>query len=77
MIMNDLDASCKETFPHPGEGQQLSGVTILDLRLFSCRYVIGVDEDLGAIFCGKQTFKVSYCETHHKICYKGFPKSNL
>ena len=69
MIMDDPSSSCKEALPHQGEGQQLSGVTILELRLFSCRYVIGADDDLGAIFCGEQTFKGSYCKSHHKICY--------
>lgn len=69
MIMDDLNASCKETLPKNGEGQTLFGVTILELRLFSCRFIIGSNEDVGAIFCGMQTAKGSYCEAHHKICY--------
>ena len=73
MIMDDLISSCNDTLPHQGEGQQILGVTILELRLYSCRYVTGADDDLGALFCGVETFKGSYCETHHKICYKGLP----
>jgi hypothetical protein len=74
MIMDDLISSCKEALPPLGEGQPISGVTILELRLYSCRYVVGADDDLGAIFCGVTTFKGSYCEAHHKICYKGLPR---
>jgi hypothetical protein len=77
MIMDDLISSCKEALPPLGEGQPILGVTILELRLFSCRYVIGADDDLGAIFCGLTTFKGSYCKTHHKICYKGLPAKSL
>lgn len=73
MIMDDLISSCNDALPHQGEGQQILGMTILELRLYSCRYVTGADDDLGALFCGVETFKGSYCETHHKICYKGLP----
>ena len=77
MIMDDRPSSCKEILPRTGEDQQTLGVTILELRFFSCRYIIGADDDVGAFFCGLQTYKGSYCERHHKICYKGFPKTKL
>lgn len=77
MIMDDLGQSRNELPPPEGEEPQQIGVTILELRLFSCRFVIGADEDLGALFCGGQTFKGSYCERHHKVCYKGLPKTSL
>jgi len=69
MIMDDLSSSCKEALPQSGEGQPILGVTILELRLFSCRYIIGSDENVGAIFCGSQTAKGSYCQTHYSLCY--------
>lgn len=44
-------------------------VTIMDLRYGSCRYVIGDDEDLGALYCGDPVHKRSYCKDHFKLCY--------
>jgi hypothetical protein len=44
------------------------GVGILDLGLFSCRYIVegtGVD----AVYCGKRTASRVYCDEHHEICY--------
>ena len=69
MIMDDLDPSCKEALPKIGEGQSLFGVDILGLRYFSCRYVVGSDEALGAMFCGAVVHKVSYCRAHYALCY--------
>ena len=50
-----------------------AGVTILELRLFSCRYIIGSDEDVGAIFCGDTARRPPYCRVHREICYKRPP----
>ena len=44
-------------------------VTILDLRYNSCRYVVGDDEELGALYCGEPVSKRSYCEHHFNLCY--------
>ncbi len=76
--MGDAGPSCKEGLPQSGEEPQQVGVTILELRFFSCRYIVKqAEEDFGALFCGVQTFKGSYCKGHHRICYKGFPKTKL
>ena len=64
MIMDDLDAKSKETLPISGEGQQLSGVTLLELRIFHCRYIVS-----GALFCGDTVHRVSYCKAHYSLCY--------
>jgi hypothetical protein len=69
MIMDDVDASCKQALPETGEGQQLFGVDILGLRYFSCRYIIGSDDERGAIFCGQEVHRVSYCKAHYRLCY--------
>ena len=64
MIMDDLDAKSKEALPRNGEGQQLSGVTLLELRIFHCRYIVS-----GALFCGDTVHRVSYCKAHYRLCY--------
>jgi hypothetical protein len=64
MIMLDEDAQCKKNPPPKGEG-----VTILDLRLSSCRYVTGAHDEVGAIFCGAAVHRVSYCQAHYSLCY--------
>jgi len=51
--------------------QQREGATILELRIFSCRYIIGSDDNVGAIFCGENVLKPPYCGAHRKICYRG------
>jgi hypothetical protein len=44
-------------------------ITILDLRYNSCRYIVGNDEDLGALYCGEVTSQRSYCKEHYALCY--------
>ena len=64
MIMDDLDAESKEAPLRNGEGQQLSGVTLLELRIFHCRYIVN-----EGIFCGGEVHRVSYCKAHYRLCY--------
>ena len=54
-----------------GEDKQRAaeGVTILHLRLFSCRYVTGKNEDDESLFCGQEVHRVSYCARHYRMCY--------
>ena len=54
--------------------QQREGATILELRIFSCRYVIGSDDCVGAIFCGVTVIKPPYCTDHRALCYLAPPK---
>jgi len=62
--MSDDPASGKGK---PAQYQQRKGVTILELRIFSCRYIIGSDDSVGAIFCGEAGRP--YCLPHRSLCY--------
>ena len=64
MIMDDLDAKSKEAPLRNDGGQSLFGVTILELRIFHCRYIVS-----GALFCGDTVHRVSYCKAHYRLCY--------
>jgi hypothetical protein len=64
MIMSDVDDQSKEAPIKNGGGRSLSGVTILELRIFHCRYIVS-----GALFCGDTVHRVSYCKTHYRLCY--------
>lgn len=69
MTMNDIYQSCKEAPTRNDGGQPLFGVTILELRIFHCRYIVDTDADHGTIFCGAEVHRVSYCKAHYKLCY--------
>jgi hypothetical protein len=57
------DTGTDETaLPASGEG-----ITILELRLFSCRFIIRYD-DGEAIYCGDRGRP--YCPAHHRMCYQ-------
>jgi hypothetical protein len=64
MIMDDLDAKSKEAPARNDGGQSLFGVTILELRIFHCRYIVN-----EGIFCGGEVHRVSYCKAHYRLCY--------
>lgn len=68
--MSDDAQSCKGD---PGQFQQLPGLTIMELRIFSCRFIIGSDEVVGAIFCGHRAAQTPYCPEHRALCYRGAP----
>ena len=74
MIMDDLDQFRKEAPPRNEGSQSLFGVTILELRIFHCRYIVS-----GALFCGDTVHRVSYCKAHYRLCYiptKPAPKAS-
>ena len=48
---------------------------IMGLRYGQCRYVTGTDDQGWATFCCEPTHKGSYCRRHHKLCYRGFPRT--
>ena len=64
MIMDDLDAKSKKAPLRNDGGQSLSGVTMLELRIFHCRYIVS-----EALFCGDTVHRVSYCKAHYRLCY--------
>jgi hypothetical protein len=64
MIMDDLDLQSKEAPVRNDGGQSLFGVTILELRMFHCRYIVS-----DGFFCGDEVHRVSYCKAHYRLCY--------
>ena len=64
MILDDLDAKSKKASLRNDGGQSLSGVTMLELRIFHCRYIVS-----EALFCGDTVHRVSYCKAHYRLCY--------
>ena len=62
--MSDVDNQNNEAPVISGGGQSLSGVTILELRIFHCRYIVS-----DALFCGVEVHRVSYCKDHYRLCY--------
>lgn len=64
MIMSDVDGQSKEAPVKNGGGQSLFGVTILELRIFHCRYIVS-----EGLFCGGAVHRVSYCKAHYRLCY--------
>lgn len=48
-----------------------SGVSILDLQYWSCRYIIGDPKTpLDKIYCGQVSEHRSYCKDHAQLCYQ-------
>jgi hypothetical protein len=45
------------------------GMTLMDLKSTSCRYVIETHSKHGTLFCGNENYKRSYCEEHFRLCY--------
>jgi hypothetical protein len=43
-------------------------ISFMELKHSSCRYVVSGEKASEFMFCGKQIWKKSYCEHHHKIC---------
>lgn len=66
MIMDDIESSSKEAPVISGGGQHLSGVTMLELRIFHCRYIVS---EADTLFCGEAVHRVSYCRAHYRLCY--------
>lgn len=52
-----------------GRERKVRGVTLFGLRYNSCRYIIEEKENVGSLYCGEPTFKVSYCKEHYALCY--------
>ena len=50
-------------------------IPIVRLRYGQCRYVTGTNAGGWATFCCEPTHTGSYCRKHHKLCYRGFPRT--
>jgi len=69
IIMSETSNDDKEILPASGEDEPVFGVHILELKFTSCRYVVRYSDDSEAFFCGEVIHRVSYCQTHYRICY--------
>jgi GcrA cell cycle regulator len=60
----------KKLPPLPPVDEETRPITLLNLRLDSCRFVIN-DSNKAAdfLFCGQPKHIGSYCKEHHAICY--------
>ena len=64
-MTTDELAAPNEDAPLRNEGGlKVSGVTMLELRIFHCRYIVR-----DAVFCGDTVHRVSYCKAHYRLCY--------
>jgi hypothetical protein len=60
----------KKLPPLPPIDEETRPITLLNLRLDSCRFIIN-DSNKAAdfLFCGQPKHIGSYCKEHHAICY--------
>lgn len=56
-------------FPPRRERRKGDGISILELKMTSCRYIVGWCEDDLHLYCGKEQEQGSYCVAHAKLCY--------
>ena len=56
--------------PPPSAFAKFKYVTLMDLTLIHCRYIVGHNAYQGAYYCGEPKTKGSYCSAHAKICYR-------
>ncbi len=73
-ILREIKLGLRETpeipayaFPPVTNGQE--GVTLQDLKLNSCRYIVRKDDVWNTFYCGAPMTRGSYCECHAKLCY--------
>jgi len=43
--------------------------TIMELTLYTCRYVVSDVNGVATIYCGERVDGGSYCKSHKKLCY--------
>lgn len=49
--------------------QYKENVTLMELRIDSCRFSVSGERAPDFRFCGKKVWGNSYCEEHYKLCY--------
>lgn len=62
--VHEINRLYKKT-PPPPEGS----LSILDLRLSSCRYIVCEGDAWTTRYCGAETKRGPYCEHHAALCY--------
>jgi hypothetical protein len=53
------------------------GVTLMELKLASCRYIIKEGDVYTALYCGEGKQRGSYCATHAALCYTPLYKGGV
>lgn len=56
-------------FPPAPRRRHGSGISILELKRSSCRYIVGWCEEDLHLYCGKEQEQGSYCGAHARLCY--------
>lgn len=59
----------KVSFPPTRGRRKGDGISILELKMSSCRYIVGWCEEDLHLYCGKDQVQGSYCDAHAKLCY--------
>ena len=54
--------------PEPEPTKPLN-LNIFDLKLYSCRYIMGNVAGVDTVYCGLPVKRGSYCKAHAKLCY--------
>jgi hypothetical protein len=53
-----------------GAVEMPEGITLLELKYMSCRYIVSEEKAATVLYCGKHIDKASYCKDHYKLCYQ-------
>jgi len=48
-------------------------IYIVDLKIDSCRYIIGDVDDADTLYCGAKVHRASMCPYHYSLCYHPAP----
>lgn len=70
------NAPDNEILPASGEDELHLGISLLELKFLSCRYVVRYGNLGEAFYCGEVIHRVSYCKHHYSACYIPTPKKN-
>jgi len=54
--------------PTPSKNKKIKPVSLLDLKSWSCRYMVNEDKT-KPFFCGAPKEYISYCKVHADLCY--------
>ena len=68
-------------FPHREKRMVMEPLTpptndpiyITDLKIDSCRYIIGDVDDADTLYCGAKVHRASMCPYHYSLCYHPAP----
>lgn len=50
-------------------------VSMDQLTLMKCRYIVSEVNGYHTLYCGKEVHKIPYCKEHYNICYRKISSS--